>query len=128
MGLLEDWDARNQRVIEKQKEADRKRSEEWSNLHFVITGTDRTKMTIWAKPSGHPFRFVDGSATLTLVFLLIGKVRNKYQYGGGWSVAVLRPGKIVGERMVRLERYSSKEEAQAGAKELANQLSRPVFG
>jgi hypothetical protein len=128
MGLLEAWDARNQRVIEKQKEADRKRSEEWSNSHFVITGTDGTNMTIWAKPSGHPFRFVDGSATLSLVFLLIGKIRNKYQYGGGWSVAVLRPGKMLTERLVRLERYSSKEEAQAGAKELANQLCPPVAG
>jgi hypothetical protein len=123
VGLLEGWDARNQRIVERQNKGEAERKDEWAKSNFVITGNDGLPVTVQAKPSGYPFRFVDNSVLLSTAFLLVGRLRNRYQYNGGWSVAVLRPGRVLAQKILRLERYRSKDEAQAGAKELARRLS-----
>ena len=84
---------------------------------------------MWAQPSGYPFRFTDGSGdwpdvVLLPVLYVIAALRNRYQFHGGWSVAVLARGRWF-ERRLALERFPSRDAAKARAAELARILGGP---
>jgi len=125
-GLLARWDRRNQRIVERQVGDGQRREREWRDAHFRVTTPEGKRLVVWAQPSGYPFRFIDGSGDwpdlilLPLVYLL-AKLRHRYQFHGGWSVAVLAPGRWF-ERRRSLERFPSREEAKTRARLLAEHL------
>lgn len=125
-GLLERWDERNQRIVERQIHDGRRRDKEWSATHFNVTTGEGKELTVWAQPSGYPFRFADGGAdALDLVILpvmwAVASLRHRYQFRGGWSVAVLTKGRVF-ERVLRLERLSTEDEAKIRAAQIAEEI------
>ncbi|MCA1708336.1 MAG: hypothetical protein LC808_35700 [Actinobacteria bacterium] len=126
-GLLERWDERNQRIVERQIRDGRCRDKEWSETHFDITTAHGKQLTVWAQPSGYPFRFADGGADVLALVILpvmwaVASLRHRYQFRRGWSVAVLIKGRAF-ERIVRLERFPTKDEAKIRAAQIAEEIS-----
>ncbi len=126
-GLLERWDERNQRIVERQIRDGRRRDKEWSETHFKVTTGDGKQLTVRAQPSGYPFRFADGGAdVLDLVILpvmwAVASLRHRYKFRRGWSVAVLTTGRAF-ERIIRLERFATKDEAKIRAAQLAEEIA-----
>ena len=125
-GLLERWDERNQRIVERQIYDGRRRDEEWSETHFNVTTGDGKELTVWAQPSGYPFRFSDGGADVLDFIILpvkwaVASLRHRYQFRRGWSVAVLTKGRAF-ERIIRLERFATKDEAKIRAAQIAEEI------
>ncbi len=124
--MLTRWDERNQRIVERQNRNELQRTRELAELRFHVTLPDGKRLTIWAQPTGYPYRFADGGAdALDFVILpvmwAVARLRHHYQFHGGWSVAVLRKGRVF-ERIVLLERYASKDQATARAALLGDKL------
>ena len=128
MGLLERWDRRNQRAIEEERRRDRARAERAAPSSFDLVLADGTERSLEVQPSGYPFRFGDGSgdaADLIFVPLIwgISALRHRFQYGRGWTVALLRPRRFWFDEIERLERLPDESSARARADELRRQLS-----
>lgn len=127
-GLLDRWDKRNQRIVEKQNRDGLRRDRESAETHFTVTSGDGRTLTVWVQPSGYPFRFGDGGADwFDFVYLpvlwTVAILRHRHQFRRGWSVAVITRGRLF-EKILRLERFASKDEAKARAAELAHELTR----
>jgi hypothetical protein len=125
MGLFDRMDARNQRVVERQNQQEHERLAELKKSCFKVSSPDGRTLTILAQPSGHPFRFVEGGADwLDIVILptmrLIALLRNRYQYHGGWTVAVIKEGRW--GKIQTKERLPSKDAAQVRARDVAVQM------
>lgn len=125
-GLLGRWDNRNQRIVERQNRNGLRRDKDRAETHFNVVSADGKPLTVWAQPSGYPFRFGDGGGDWLDFVILPGMwalalLRHRYEFRRGWSVAVIANGRVF-EKIIRLERFASKQEAKARAAQLSEEL------
>jgi len=125
-GLMGRWDERNQRIVERQNRDGLRRDKDRAETHFNVVSVDGKQLTVWAQPSGYPFRFGDGGGdwldfVILPVMWAVALLRHRYQFRRGWSVAVIAKGRIF-EKIIRLERFACKEGAKARAARLADEL------
>ena len=130
MGLLERWDRRNQGAAEQENRREREGEERWHKLHRTVMTSDGTRLTVEAQPSGYPVRTYDNAEdaiglVVMFVALPIAWLRHRFQFHGGWNVAVLRPRRFWREKIERIERVPDEASAIALVDAIVTELEAP---